>query len=307
VQPLLECLCELGRRVEPVGRHLGERPLDGLHHPRRRVGTDDLDRRHALVHLLGEHGLRRRTRERRAAGHHLVHHAAEGVDVRPVVDLGIAGSLLGAHVGRRADGDAGVGDRIPAHFRVRVGDAEVGDDGVAVDEEDVLGLDVAVDHLLPVRVREAVGDLGGDARDVVETELPFFAEEVAQAAVAGERHDVVQRAAGGAGLVEREEVDVLEVGDELDLALEAFGADGRDELGTQDLHGDLAVEPEVPGEEDDGHATVSDLAQDLVPPGKCGGQASREIHSLPPGCGDALGYAAHPESARISGVRMRVS
>ena len=70
---------------------------------------------------LGDHRLRRWPGERRLAGQHLVEHAAERVDVGAGVDVALAARLLGAHVGRRADGEAGLGElarrRPPASAR----------------------------------------------------------------------------------------------------------------------------------------------------------------------------------------------
>ena len=48
--------------------------------------------------------------ERRLAGQHLVQHAGQAVLVAAAVEPGLRARLLGAHVGRRADGEAVVGD-----------------------------------------------------------------------------------------------------------------------------------------------------------------------------------------------------
>ena len=52
--------------------------------------------------------------ERRLAGQHLVEHRAERVDVGPRVEIVLAGGLLGAHVLRRAETHAGLGEPDPA-------------------------------------------------------------------------------------------------------------------------------------------------------------------------------------------------
>jgi hypothetical protein len=66
---------------------------------------------------------------------------------------------------------------------------------------------------------------------------------------------------------------MLEVGDGLDLAQEALGADDGGEVGTQDLDGDLAVVAEVLGEVDGRHAALAELALDAVAVGENGPEA----------------------------------
>ena len=106
-------------------------------------------------------------------GEHLVEHAAEGVDVAPAIDVALAGRLLGAHVRRRAEATPVSVRRSSPAAVDGPRDAEVGDDGVALLEQDVLGLDVAMDDAVRVGVAERVGDLAGDAERVVERELPL--------------------------------------------------------------------------------------------------------------------------------------
>ena len=79
-----------------------------------------------------------------------MHGGQRVLSLRAVDDL-VAGGLLRAHVGRRADRDAGLGEplrrRWPAPVLHGVGDAEVGQHRVAGRrEQDVLGLEIAVDH-----------------------------------------------------------------------------------------------------------------------------------------------------------------
>ena len=98
-------------------------------------------------------------------GDHLVHDRAERVDVAARVG-GATGGLLGRHVLGRAHRHAGAGQ--PALARGlglgRLRDAEVEhlDDvggAVARDQEDVLGLEIAVDDALAVRGGERAADL----------------------------------------------------------------------------------------------------------------------------------------------------
>jgi hypothetical protein len=96
--------------------------------------------------------LRRARRERRVAGQQLVEDRAQGVDVRAGGDLALAHRLLGAHIVRCTERHAGLGHPGPAGLAGGERDAEVGHERLAVVEQDVLGLDVVVDHPVPVGV-----------------------------------------------------------------------------------------------------------------------------------------------------------
>ena len=81
------------------------------------------------------------------------------------------------------------------------GDAEVGDDRVAVGEQDVLGLDVAVDHPAPVGVVQRVGHLRRRSSTAsVDREPSSRHQPVAQRLAVHERHHRVQQAGGLARL-----------------------------------------------------------------------------------------------------------
>ena len=102
------------------------------------------------------------------AGPALVEHQRERVDVGGLGHA-LALGLLGRHVGERADDVAGARERVADR---EVGDAEVGELGEAGagrglgDDDHVLRLDVAVDDLLRVRVRERVAHRHADLGDV---------------------------------------------------------------------------------------------------------------------------------------------
>ena len=109
--------------------------------------------------------MRRRAGEGDLARQHFVHHAAQRKEVAAPVEVAARG-LLGAHVGRGANGHADLrehqtGRRGSCHKRLA--DTEVCDDGVAFVQQDVLRLDVAVDDVVPMRVVEGISHLHGDA------------------------------------------------------------------------------------------------------------------------------------------------
>ena len=98
---------------------------------------------------------------------------------------------------------AGLGHPAPAGLAGREGDAEVGDQGLAVVQQDVLGLDVAVDHAVAVGVVERRGHFGRDPDRVGDRELLLAGEPVAQGLALDVGHDVEEVAVGLARVEQR--------------------------------------------------------------------------------------------------------
>ena len=96
--------------------------------------------------------------------------------------------------------------------------------GVAVLEEDVLRLDVAVDDAVRVREVERLEGLARDLDRLLDGELALAVEQLAQRLAAQERHRVVQRARGFAGAPHRKDVRVLEPRRDVHLAPKAVAA-----------------------------------------------------------------------------------
>ena len=148
---------ELGRAGKPVGGELLERGQHRRFHMRGNRPPPGEQRSRLLGDHLRHDRLRRGTRERRLADQHFIEHGTEGVDVRPGGDLALAHGLLRAHVMRRSQGQPCLGHASPAGGAHRQGDPEVRHQRRAVVQQDVLGLDVAVDHTVSMRVVEGAG------------------------------------------------------------------------------------------------------------------------------------------------------
>ena len=76
-------------------------------------------------------------------------------------------------------------------------------------------------------------------------------------------------AAAGSGIgpdarEQRNDVRLLELGGELDLARETLGRDAGGEVGAQDLHNDVALERRIAGEEEAAHPAATELALEGV-------------------------------------------
>ena len=224
-----------------------------------------LHRLRLLRHVRGNDPLRGGGLERLAAAEHLVGHDAECVDVGPVIGVGVGGRLLGRHVRRRAEGHAHGGQLAGAGALLdRLGHAEVGHQRVAAGEEDVVGLDVAVDDALLVGHGQCVGHVADDAHRLGHGELAHARQLGAERFALDEGHDVEEEVALAAGGQEGDDVRVLQPRRQAHLALEALDADGRGGFRREDLHHHLALDLHLFGEEDAAHPAAAELAQDEV-------------------------------------------
>jgi hypothetical protein len=145
-------------------------------------------------------------------------------------------------------------------------------------DEDVLRLDVPVHYALAVRVVERARHLLRDGQRLLNAELRLTVQLVAQRLAAHERHHVIEKSVGRAGIDEREDVRMVEPGADADLLQKSLGAEHRGELGTQDLERHHAVVLHVPGEIDRGHPTGAELAFDRVAAGESRGETGSVGH-----------------------------
>ena len=172
-----------------------------------------------------EHGQLGVAGERRLAGQALVEDAAERVHVGPAVDLA-ALDLLGRGIGGRAE-------REPASRRwSRVGEAprqaEVGQiDVLVLVEEHVRRLDVPVHEPARVRGVERGRDLGADRDGALRLEAPLALQQRLELAPLDVAHGDVQLAVDLAGVVDRDDVGMLQRGRQLGLGQEAFAEVAR--------------------------------------------------------------------------------
>ncbi len=131
-------------------------------------------------------------------------------------------------------------------------------------QQDVLRLDVAVDHIVAMGIVQRTGDRLRDLKALVDRELLFPVELLPEGFALDIRHHVIQERIGFPRIVKRQDVRMLQVGGHLDLVQEAFGAEHGGQLGVQHLDGDLAVVLDVVREVDGGHAAGAEFALDAI-------------------------------------------
>jgi hypothetical protein len=175
-EPRADRVSQLERGREPLGRILRE----AAHHERIDLGRDPRHARRRRQRHLGQmhhDDLADALRvERRLAGEQHVHHAAHRVDIRAQVDLAGTTALLGRHERRRAHD--GRGQRLLRRVAaVELRDTEIEELGPLAahhlgiaDEEDVLGLEIAVDDAAHVRRVQRARDRPHDAQRVADLE-----------------------------------------------------------------------------------------------------------------------------------------
>src|SRR4051812_30872355 len=115
-----------------------------------------------------------------------------------------------------------------------------------------------------VRIREGHRDITQDVRAIGDGYLRAGLQQFAQRATFDERHGEERHAVRLAGGDDRDDVRVLQSGDELDLAMEAVEAHAAADVGRQQLDDDLSIEPALGREKDVTHPAATELALDGV-------------------------------------------
>ncbi|HUI77606.1 MAG TPA: hypothetical protein VLY24_06805 [Bryobacteraceae bacterium] len=211
-----------------------------------------------------------------SAGGHFVEHGTEGEDIAAPIEF-LAPRLFRRHIGNGADGGAGAGKVVDARslgdLRVgkagaaggHFGEAEIEDLGVAaLADENVGGLNVAVNNALVVGGIERVGDFDGQGKKFVE-----FHRLAADAVLQGHAIEVLHGDEGPAfmfaNVVNGADVGVVQGGSGLSFALKpgqriAIAGD----LFGQELQGHEAAQAGVFGFVDNAHSAAAQLFNDAV-------------------------------------------
>ncbi len=143
---------------------------------------------------------------------------------------------------------------------------------MAIGEEDVLRLHVAVHEILAMGVIERGAHVARDA-DRFRHRYPMVAQQpLAQRTVGHVRRDVIEQPAGLTRVDQRQDVGMGEARGDLDLPQEPLGAERCGQLGMQDLDGDSAAVLGILGEVHRRHTAPAELALDAVAAGERGGE-----------------------------------
>ena len=197
-----------------------------------------------------------------------------------MIDARIGGHLLRRHVGRRAERKTGTGQPLGAGgVAHRLGDAEIHHQCVAVGQEDVLRLDVAVDYAALVGLGERVGDLPRQPDDLGHRQLSGPGQSLAECLALHEGHHVVgKRLRAGAGsdharVKQTDDVWVLQLGGDPDLLEKALRAEGSTQLRPQHFDRHFTIMFQVLRKVYRGHAALAELPLDHVAVAQSVGEA----------------------------------
>ncbi len=108
--------------------------------------------RRGLEEATCPYGILGRPASRDVAHEHLVHDDREAIDIGALIELGQTGRLLRTHVPGRADRESGACEVRAARGAHGLRDPEIGNDRMALREQDVLRFDVAMQDAHAMRV-----------------------------------------------------------------------------------------------------------------------------------------------------------
>ena len=190
---------------------------DNLLHACRDIGIQGRWQRRTAVDVLNGHSHRRFSVVRRPSGHHLVHHNAQRVQIRPIVHPAALGLLRG-DVMNGTQRFLGQGIALGHH----PGDAKVCNLHAAVfQHHHVVGLDIPMDNAPAVGMLQSLGNLHGKMQGFLPVQDAFLLHVLLQADAVNQFHDNVVRTVNGRNIVNRHNVGVTQHGNCLTLRLEA--------------------------------------------------------------------------------------
>ncbi len=252
----------LAHGFEPLSGVDGGCPLDHQVDGGWDLRADGTNARDRCASLGFEHRLNRLGGEGRASRQQLVGGDTEAVDIGPVGDVA-ASHLLGAGVQRRARRTEFVLVFTPVGPHRN---AEVGEERHAVlVEQDVRRLYVAMDHTSGVRNRQRTTDLLDDRDDTRQCQWPLGNQLVLGGTSSEQPHHQVGTTGFAPVVVQRNDVRMLEAGDQLCLGLEAADEVGVvGELGTDHLDRHFASNGRLGGAMDRAEGAFADLLAQLI-------------------------------------------
>ena len=265
-QPSLQERGDFFRRLEAVLRLLRHQTVDDGDQPHRDFGVHFVDRSRGVVADAAQDCDRRVGSKRGTPGTHRVQHAAEAEQIAALIDW-LAHRLLGRHVLRSPRDLARLRN---ANIIRRASQSEIGDlhplDTIL--QQDVGGLDVAMDEALLVSGSQSRCDLHPDPQNLLQAErtdlVDLLLERLPDDALHDEQRNFV---ATSCAVIDRMNRDDVIVTDRRRLSLTQEPLPRlrlTRQLGGQHLDRDDAIELAVHRPQYDSHAAAPDDLQNLI-------------------------------------------
>jgi hypothetical protein len=250
------------RRVERAGTQDDAAQLRVDGRPGRRRGQYDRFGGDPVEQILDRAAV-----EDAPAGKDFEQHQSGAEHVRLRADT-LLGDVFGREVGRRPRQLRGFAAGILRGGVDADGDAEIGQSRCAVTgiDEDVRGLEVAVDDALGMGLGEHVGDLAHERDGLDGRQRPVGAQDVGQTAALDPLEDEVGIAVLLAGIEDRHHVGMTETASGARLVEQLGIACGIGMREVQRLDRHLALQLRIPGEIDNALRSPSQFAADLEAP-----------------------------------------
>src|SRR5689334_20650147 len=163
--------------------------------------------------------------ERWVTDEHLVQHARKAVQIAAPINLALAECLLGTHVRRCADRQAGLGQLLATHCRNRTGDSKVRKHRMMMQEQNVFGLNVPVHEAKTVGVPQRLTYLPSDPQCLLHRKLPFPIESLPEGLTLDIGHYIVEKTVMSARVEEWQYVGMAQAGGDRYFAEKSIRAD----------------------------------------------------------------------------------
>jgi len=198
----------------------------------------------------------------------LEQHTAQAVEVASAVDVSASCRLSRAHIERCADGHPRPRETLAPCGPDGPGDPEIRHPGVSTGQHDVRGFDIPMNHTATVGIGKGVRHFPGDLQGVFQGKLFLPIQPVPQGLPIHLGHHEVKDALRLAGIIQGQDVGVVETGGDFDFAKEPLRPQSRCQLRLQDLDGHLATVLTVFCEVHCGHTALAQFPNDRIPVGK---------------------------------------
>ena len=198
---------------------------------------------------------------------HLIEHTSDGIDVGTVVHAARAFQCLGRHEVRRTYRDI-AGGIVAAVRAGELSEAKVGDLHAAISlDDDVRGLNVAVDYALAVCIGERLAHARGDAQRLRHRELALCGDELRHVCALDAFHDQIEQPiARLARFIDGDDARMPEFRHGPSLLLKTFRIVHPVvfDVSRENLNGDHARESHLPCLINHSHASAPEDATDFI-------------------------------------------